>query len=908
MKKLLSYWLFLVLVLQAVVPAMSVQAQAQSADQMPVGLHLALMDAAAKEANPFRASSNGYALQGHGIDVQLANGHFSAQAQEGAAWGFDFRLSGLGRGDQITPLQGAIAAQDEAGRVEYSYEGVTAWYRNTTLAFQQGFTIYDKPHGNGKLVLHMQLNTELSGILSEDERSLSFETGDGRTLRYADLRAYDAHGVELEARLIYNPAQIVIQVEDREAVYPLTIDPLIYLEQKVMATDGAASDTFGTSVVLSGNTALVGAYVDDVTFPDQGSAYIFERDAENIWHQTAKLTASDGAAGDAFGVSVALSGDTALVGANGDDVTFGDEGSAYIFVKPAGGWGDMTETAKLTASDGAASDWFGYSVALSGDTALVGAYSDDGTSGNEGSAYIFVKPVGGWADMTQAAKLTASDGAAGDAFGRSVALSGDTALVGAYEADVTFATDQGSAYIFVMPVGGWADMTETAKLIASDGAVEDNFGSSVVLSGDTALVGAYGDDAPAADQGSAYVFVKPAGGWATTSTYTAKLTASDGAADDLFGYSVALSGDTVLVGAVEDDGTGADQGAAYVFIKPAGGWATTSAYISKLTASDGAAGDAFGISVALSGDMALVGAYRSDAPTVNQGSAYFYQEYLSSNFELEVNTVVSDATPTVGESVLLTARVLNYGPNPAGILAYVPLPVGLIYVSHVVTHGSYTPATSTWTAGSLGVGVSATLTITATVNPSAGGTTQTFVAESLFYDLVASNNTASVDMTVPFQEFLTNRSFETDAVAPLKVPDNWTKAGTWASADRRNCTVRWTDACSLKFTGNGKLKSLSYTVVTSGVAGDDYRLQLYSKAASVPTTGTTYRVSVSFMNGTTLVNKAVKNIAKGTHGFTLASLPLVSAAGAYDRIIVKIEFKASSGSAWFDDASLVLLR
>jgi hypothetical protein len=140
----------------------------------------------------------------------------------------------------------------------------------------------------------------------------------------------------------------------------------------------------------------------------------------------------------------------------------------------------------------------------------------------------------------------------------------------------------------------------------------------------------------------------------------------------------------------------------------------------------------------------------------------------------------------------------------------------------------------------------------------------------------------------------------------LKVPDDWTKAGTWASADGRNCTVKRTGACSLKFTGNSNLKSLSYTVLTSGVAGDDYQLQLYSKASSVPTTGTTYRMSVSFMNGTTLINKVVKNFAKGTHNFALASLP-VSAIGTYDRIIVKIEFKATSGTAWFDDASLVFL-
>jgi uncharacterized repeat protein (TIGR01451 family) len=271
-----------------------------------------------------------------------------------------------------------------------------------------------------------------------------------------------------------------------------------------------------------------------------------------------------------------------------------------------------------------------------------------------------------------------------------------------------------------------------------------------------------------------------------------------------------------------------------------------------------------------------------------------------------VSTIVSDAAPAIGESVLLTARVLNYGPDSAGdILLNAPLPSGLTYVSHVATHGSYDPITGTWTVGAVSAGASATLTITVTVNPSAGGTTQLFNASLTNLDLEAANNSASTGMTVAFQEFLTNNSFETDTVVPLKVPDDWTKGGTWASADGRNCSVRRTGTCSLKFTGNGKLRALSYTVSASGTAGDDYLLQLYSKASGVPTTRTTYRVSLSFMNGTTLVNKAVKNFAKGTHNFALASLP-VSATGTYDRIIVKIEFKAGSGTVWFDDASLVL--
>ena len=252
--------------------------------------------------------------------------------------------------------------------------------------------------------------------------------------------------------------------------------------------------------------------------------------------ETAKLTASDGAGGDSLGTSVAVSGDTVVVGAPLDSGATAGQGSAYVFVKPGGGWVSATETAKLTASDGAADDSFGHSVAVSGDTVVVGAGFDNvGPNANQGSAYVFVKPGGGWVSATETAKLTASDGAGNDRLGQSVAVSGDTVVVGAYFDNVGTNADQGSAYVFVKPGGGWVSATETAKLTASDGAAGDRLGQSVAVSGDTAVVGAYFDDVGTnANQGSAYVFVKPGGGW-VSATETEKLTASDGAVNDLFG-------------------------------------------------------------------------------------------------------------------------------------------------------------------------------------------------------------------------------------------------------------------------------------------------------------------------------------------------------------------------------------
>ncbi|MGI8758559.1 MAG: Calx-beta domain-containing protein, partial [Acidimicrobiales bacterium] len=219
------------------------------------------------------------------------------------------------------------------------------------------------------------------------------------------------------------------------------------------------------------------------------------------WAQQAKLTAIDAAAGDRFGRSVAVSGDTAVVGAYLDDDAFAgtDSGSAHVFTRTGTTW---AQQAKLTAIDAAAGDRFGRSVAVSGDTAVVGAPFDDPTDTDSGSAYVFTRTGATWAEQ---AKLTAADGAADDHFGRSVAVSGDTAVVGAhFDDDDDAGTDSGSAYVFTRTGTTWA---QQAKLTAADAAAYDYFGYSVAVSGDTAVVGARGDDDAGLDSGSAYVFV-----------------------------------------------------------------------------------------------------------------------------------------------------------------------------------------------------------------------------------------------------------------------------------------------------------------------------------------------------------------------------------------------------------------
>jgi MYXO-CTERM domain-containing protein len=271
---------------------------------------------------------------------------------------------------------------------------------------------------------------------------------------------------------------------------------------------------------------------------------VFE-DSGSGWVET-KLTASDGAAGDRFGYSVAVSGGTVVVGARLDDDNGSRSGSAYLFEDSGSGW---VET-KLTASDGGASDEFGGSVAVSGDTVVVGARLDTDNGGDSGSVYVFQDSGSGWTET----KLTASDGAAGDEFGRSVAVSQNTVLVGApYD-------DSGSAYIFQDSGSGWVE----TKLTASDGTAGDQFGWSVAVSEDTVAVGAPRDNENGGRSGSAYLFEDGGTGWAQQ----AKLTASDGAVNDEFGFSVSVSGDTVAVGARFDVDGGVDSGSAYLFSLP----------------------------------------------------------------------------------------------------------------------------------------------------------------------------------------------------------------------------------------------------------------------------------------------------------------------------------------------------
>ncbi|MFH1419169.1 MAG: FG-GAP repeat protein [Planctomycetota bacterium] len=357
--------------------------------------------------------------------------------------------------------------------------------------------------------------------------------------------------------------------------------------------------------------------------------------------ELAKLAAADPQSTDLTGYSVAVSGAVAVIGAYQDDDNGNNAGTAYVFTFEGSTW---TLAAKLSASDALGGDYFGYAVAISGETVVVGAYGDDDHGSVSGSAYVFVKPPGGWEDMTQTAKLTASDGVSYDRFGSAVAVSADTVVVGAYLNDDA-GTSSGSAYVYAKPAGGWVDAEQDAKLTASDAAAYDEFGQAVAISGNTVVIGAYADDDSGSSSGSAYVFEKPLDGWIDMADETAKLTASDGSINHYFARSVAIDGEAVLIGAPFDDETASNAGAAYLFDRPAGGWEDMTQTV-KLLATDGAAYDELGRSVSLSGAIALIGAQNCDieaeATEADAGAAYVYR-YDGGSWVEDAKLVASDA-------------------------------------------------------------------------------------------------------------------------------------------------------------------------------------------------------------------------------------------------------------------------
>ncbi len=533
------------------------------------------------------------------------------QAGSGASRGdgervLSLSLSSFGCERSLTEV-GPVPPRAQGNRIEFSRPSLREWYVNGPLGIEQGFTIPRRPDCAGRgsdLQLEVSVGDAVQASLHGDgqARTSYVELRDGknaRWLRYSDVFAHDAKGRELPTRLSVENGRIRITVDDDGAQYPISIDPLVWtLEQQVVGSDTVADDLFGRALALSSTTAVIGAWQATVAGKaGAGAAYVFVRSGTS-WMQQAKLVASDAAADNAFGYAVALQGDSVVIGSVAASVAGkAAAGAAYVFVRSGTVW---SQQAKLTAADAGADDSFGESVAIDGDTVVVGApYADVLGDGDRGAAYVYVRSGMTW---SQQQKLAPSDGAGGDHAGQSVALSGNTALFGAPFADVAGKSSAGAAYVYQRSGMTWSLQQ---KLSASDGASTDGFGGAVALATDTALVGAdQADVGGKLDAGAAYVFQRSGMMW----TEQQKLVPSSAIAAEAFGIAVALASatHTALIGA---DGSPAG-GAAYVFGRSGTMWTQQQVLSSPLVGADGN----FGRGVGIDGDLALVGAPFSDLP------------------------------------------------------------------------------------------------------------------------------------------------------------------------------------------------------------------------------------------------------------------------------------------------------
>jgi FG-GAP repeat len=414
-----------------------------------------------------------------------------------------------------------------------------------------------------------------------------------------------------------------IHLFSKGAGWPGTMATPVEITENVHLTssDGAIMDNFGWSVAIATDNSLAsGAYYSNTNgVLHQGAAYVFNADSST---EAAKLTARQSLWGDRFGTAVAVSGDTIVVGAHKHNTRgLTDQGAAYVFTKPSNNWMDMTPVALLFSGDGAVGDNFGSTLAISGDTIVVGAPYHDISGDYKGAAYIFAKPAGGWnGKLSHTAKLSFVTGTAGDHFGDAVAIDGNTVIIGAPDEN-----SQGATHLFAKPAGqAWTDTSSpTVRLVASDVTADDRFGDSVSISNNTVVVGAPRHDTNGnGNQGAAYVFVEPAVGWENIWTdipETAKLSISNGYDDDTLGESVAISGDTIVTGAPWHQ----NQGAAFIFHKPGTSWTDMTTATAKLTPSDSYPQQQFGYSVAIAANTVICSTW---ADNTEQGAAYLFKK------------------------------------------------------------------------------------------------------------------------------------------------------------------------------------------------------------------------------------------------------------------------------------------
>jgi hypothetical protein len=625
----------------------------------PLGPHAS--SAAPRGGETYAATNAAQHFQAHFSGEQLRLE--PAQSVSSREWQANLKLRGYGyAGRMLRAGAGRMRVEGNRIEIEHARVGapsgpcgernrVTEWYVNNPEGLEQGFTLNGPPSvgmnpkaTDEPLRLALEVTGGLRARLADSRRAIELRRANGEiALRYDHLSAQDASGRNLPARLEVNGSEIALVVEAAGAVYPVVIDPMFTQVQKLTASDGAVNDEFSEAVSISGDTVVAGSPVNSAT----GAAYVFNRNqggADN-WGQVKKITASDAPA-SGFGISLGISGDTIVVGAFAANALMG---AAYVFERNQGGADNWGQVQKLTASDGVADDAFGFAVAVSSDTVVAGAFQHNHING---AAYVFERNQGGADNWGQVKELTTSDGIMMDELGASVAISGDTVLVGAPNQN----SITGAVYVYERNQGGAENWGQTNRLTASDGAVNDGFGFAIAISGDTLVSGAFNKNGGM--PGVAYVYERNQGG-AGNWGQVQKLTTSD-AGVGRFGFAVAISVDTIVVGAPFSTTTaGKAAGVVYTFSRNQGG-AENWGEIQKLTPGDAATDDAFGDSIAIDGDTVVGGAPGKNSIT---GAAYTFNNQCGQWTQTRQTSPPSDAVPgdELGLSTAIDADILVAG-------------------------------------------------------------------------------------------------------------------------------------------------------------------------------------------------------------------------------------------------------
>ncbi|MBL9156265.1 MAG: hypothetical protein JNJ70_02250 [Verrucomicrobiales bacterium] len=603
----------------------------------------------------------------HGLAARISSAEFVVSFTGlGETRTMRWRTVAFGYGDRpVKTTQGEVSS--EGASVEIRRTGITEWLINRREGIEHGYTLNHRPAGpkEGPLQVWIDVCGGEGAGLNENRQEIALikedEVGEWN---YGKLKVWDASGRVLSSSFRAREGGFAIEVDDAGALYPITIDPLFARTDFIKSSNTGSGDRFGTSVSTDGTVAVIGAPgesgsattvngADDNGKSMAGAAYVF-RLVDGSWVFEAYLKASNSDDGDEFGRSVGVDGDLVVVGARNEDGSSGgvngpdndgleNSGAAYVFARSGGVW---SQQAYLKAGTPGLGDLFGHSVAVSGERVIVGAYFEDGSTGgingtvnegrlNSGAAYIFQRTNGStWA---QEAYVKASVPGSPDNFGLSVAMDGDLIIVGApleaggasgvngNETDNSL-SGAGAAYLFSREAGNWE---QVAYLKASNPGSMDQFGWSVAVDGDSAIVGARNEDGSttlvdgpsddaAADAGAAYVFRRGPSGWVGM----AYLKAPNMDAGDLFGHSVALEGDFAMVGAEHEEGSSGvvdgpfdngtiQAGAVYVFRS------TESGYVNQayLKAPNPGGGNNFGSALSVAGELILVGEPFEDSNT-----------------------------------------------------------------------------------------------------------------------------------------------------------------------------------------------------------------------------------------------------------------------------------------------------